>query len=297
MADNLKNLVARLGKRGPHRVLTGDLSFAGIPGKVYTPADGNGIAGIAFGHDWRLGVCNYHGTLRHLASWGIAVAAPDTERGFLPNARGFASDLETCLQILAGVKLGTGSVSVSPNKLFLAGHGFGASCAVLAATGRSAQSNPKSGYHNQPSIAGVMAVYPSDTTPSPYEAAKQVDAPGLVLHPGSAAESQYGDAKRMAALWRGEVVYRTIEGAGSSGFHEAYGRKFLLGGGTPEFAKQDLVRALMVGFTLAESEGKYDKFRETNVKLKNTETASQVELFRNLPEHMDTKQLLAQLQF
>ena len=66
MADKLKNLVPRLGKRGPHRVLTGDLDFAGLPGRVYTPAEGTGIPGIAFGHDWRIGVEHYHATLRHL---------------------------------------------------------------------------------------------------------------------------------------------------------------------------------------------------------------------------------------
>ena len=101
MADKLKNLVPRLGKRGPHRVLTGDLDFAGLPGRVYTPAEGTGIPGIAFGHDWRIGVEHYHATLRHLASWGFAVAAPDTEKGMMPNHRGFASDLESALQILA----------------------------------------------------------------------------------------------------------------------------------------------------------------------------------------------------
>src|SRR5699024_5063103 len=77
VAGSLNHLVPRLGKRGPHRVLTGDLNFAGIPGRVYTPAEGKGIPGIAFGHDWRVGVKAYHATLRHLASWGFAVAAPD----------------------------------------------------------------------------------------------------------------------------------------------------------------------------------------------------------------------------
>ena len=74
VADKMKNLITRLGKRGPHRVMVGDLNFAGIPGRVYTPAEGNGIPGIAFGHDWRVGVDAYHATLRHLASWGFAVA-------------------------------------------------------------------------------------------------------------------------------------------------------------------------------------------------------------------------------
>lgn len=297
MAENLKNLVTRLGKPGPHRVLTGDLNFAGIPGRVYVPEEGKGIPGVAFGHDWRLGVRAYHGTLRHLASWGIAVAAPDTEQGLMPNHRGFAADLETCLQILAGVKLGAGNVTVSPKQLFLAGHGMGAAAAVLAATGREAQTSANKHAYGAPTVAGVMAVYPSDATPSPYEAAKHVGAPGLVLSPGTIGAVKAGDPERLAANWRGEVVYRSIDGASSAGFHEAYGRKLLLGGGTPEFSKQDLVRGLMVGFVLAEEDKKYGKFRTPGEELKKTAVKSQLELYRNLPENIETKDLLARLAF
>ena len=134
MAENLKTLVSNLSKRGPHRVLVGDLSYVGLPGVVYTPAKGKGVPGIAFGHDWRAPVEDYHATLRHLASWGIAVAAPNTETGFVPDHRGLANDLESALQILGGVRLGEGEVTVSPAKLGLAGHGMGAGAAVLAAT-------------------------------------------------------------------------------------------------------------------------------------------------------------------
>ena len=42
MAENLKTLVSNLSKRGPHRVLVGDLSYVGLPGVVYTPAKGKG---------------------------------------------------------------------------------------------------------------------------------------------------------------------------------------------------------------------------------------------------------------
>ncbi|MGO9925558.1 MAG: hypothetical protein ACLPLP_05270, partial [Mycobacterium sp.] len=31
-----RKLVAALSRRGPHRVLRGDLAFAGLPGVVYT---------------------------------------------------------------------------------------------------------------------------------------------------------------------------------------------------------------------------------------------------------------------
>src|SRR5699024_2747932 len=74
VAENLKKHLSKLSKRGPHRVMVGDLDYAGLPGKIYTPAEGNGVPGVAFGHDWMKPIKHYHQTLRHLASWGIAVA-------------------------------------------------------------------------------------------------------------------------------------------------------------------------------------------------------------------------------
>ena len=65
-----------LTRRGPHRVLRGDLGFAGLPGTVYTPESGLNLPGVAFGHDWLQGVGRYSGTLEHLASWGVVAAAP-----------------------------------------------------------------------------------------------------------------------------------------------------------------------------------------------------------------------------
>ena len=66
MAEKFKKQLSKLSKRGPHHVLIGDLSYAGLPGKVYTPAEGNGVAAIAFGHDWMTSVKSYHQTLQHL---------------------------------------------------------------------------------------------------------------------------------------------------------------------------------------------------------------------------------------
>src|SRR5699024_7564964 len=37
VSANLKKHLATLSKRGGHRVLVGDLDYAGLPGKVYTP--------------------------------------------------------------------------------------------------------------------------------------------------------------------------------------------------------------------------------------------------------------------
>ncbi|MCZ4238140.1 hypothetical protein O4H25_14975, partial [Staphylococcus equorum] len=80
-----------------HKVLRGDLAFAGQPGVVFTPAEGYNLPAVAFGHGWLLGTNRYKGTLEHLASWGIVAAAPDTGRGPMPSHRGLATDLGTVL--------------------------------------------------------------------------------------------------------------------------------------------------------------------------------------------------------
>lgn len=286
VADNLNKLVSKLGKRGPHRVLTGDLSFAGIPGKVYTPSEGKAIPGVAFGHDWKLGVDAYHATLRHLASWGIAVVAPDTEKSFAPNHRGFASDLETGLQILAGVRLGQGNITVRPNNLYLAGHGMGGAAAVLAASGREATKNLK-GYSGAPSVAGVAAIFPSDSAPSVYKAARNVEAPGLVLEAGSLGETPTGNPKRLATNWAGDVTYRRIDKAMSGQLHEKALRNFVLGSGLPSPSTQELLRALLTGFILAGSESSYKTFRNPEAALKKTTVFSREELVESLPENAD----------
>lgn len=90
---------------------------------------------MAFGHDWLQGVGRYNGTLEHLASWGIVAAAPNTETGIAPSVLNLAFDLGTTLDIITGVRLGPGKISVHPTKLGLVGHGFGASAAVFTAVG------------------------------------------------------------------------------------------------------------------------------------------------------------------
>src|ERR1700719_3914775 len=57
-AAPLRKRVAALSRRGPHRVLRGDLAFAGLPGAVYTPEAGLNLPGVAFGHDWLSGTAS-----------------------------------------------------------------------------------------------------------------------------------------------------------------------------------------------------------------------------------------------
>lgn len=305
VAENVKNLIARLGRPGPYDVRVGDLGVAGLPGRVYVPVNGSGgagrtgrkkrtsVPGLVFAHDWRISADAYHVTLRNLASWGIAVAAPDTETGFRPDHRGFAADLESSLTILAGVKLGDGATVVDVNRLYLAGHGMGAGAAVLAATGRPVTS-PGSG--DTPSLAGVIAVYPSDTTPSCYEAARVVEAPALVLDAGRPGSVPTGNAGRLAANWRGPVGYRKILKGSPAGFSEPVLRKVGLGGAGLEFAVQDLIRALIIGFIAGDGavdtrEAKaftpLHRFGADLPDIKGTSTATRRELFESLPEFFD----------
>ncbi|AWB84993.1 dienelactone hydrolase family protein [Corynebacterium liangguodongii] len=252
MSANLKKL-SDLSKRGPHRVLEGDLGYTGLPGKVYTPAEGDGLPAIAFGHDWMRSVDDYHATLRHLASWGIVVAAPDTESGLRPDHSGFAADLDTAVQILAGVRLGNGNVTVAPAKIGVAGHGMGGGAAVL-----SAVDNPK--------VKAVAAIYPANTAPSAIEAARNLLIPAMVIGPGEDSDSLFdpGNPAKLAYNWAGEVVYRAPAKGSQASFSEDGLAKRLLGLGKPNSKVQASVRGLLVGYLLHELAGerKYSAFSE-----------------------------------
>ncbi|MFP2060373.1 MULTISPECIES: dienelactone hydrolase family protein [Corynebacterium] len=274
MADNLKTLTSNLSKRGPHRVMVGDLAFTGLPGKVYTPAEGNGIPGIAFAHDWRTPIEEYHATLRHLASWGIAVAAPDTENGIVADHRGLANDLETALQILAGVRLGEGKVVVHPKKLGVAGHGMGAGVAVLAAAGHDL-------------ISGVGCVFPATTVPSSSAAATNVSAPGLVLAPGEDQWLDRGNPARLAVQWKGDVVYREVDKADQGSFSETTLLRRLAGFSSSKVKYQEVARAALTGFLLATvgDDKKYSDFADPTATIKGTTNRDMEWLIKELPEN------------
>lgn len=238
-------------------MLVGDLGYAGLEGRVYVPAEGSNLPGVAFGHDWLKNVKAYHGTLRHLASWGIAVAAPNTERGFTSDHRGFAADLESCLQILAGVKLGTGNITVSPGKLGVVGHGMGAGCAVLTAVDNDV-------------VKAVGAVYPADTSPSCYRAAQHVTCPGLVIS-GEDNFFDAGNPARLAGLWKGDAAYRELKKGRQGSFSEDTAFKLITGAGSLANRPRELVRGLLTGFLLHQLAGEkeYSAFSAADAEAKN----------------------------
>lgn len=253
-----RSLFSKLTRRGPHRVLRGDLAFAGIPGVVYTPASGYHLPGVAFGHDWLTDTDHYGGTLEHLASWGIVAAAPDTQRGLVPSVLTLAHDLSSTMDVISGVRLGPGEISVAPENLALAGDGFGASAAILAAT----TTQPKA----------VAAVFPAVTKPSAEAAAGQLRVPGLVLATPDDAKSLRTDALEVAEAWDGAVL-RVVKKAKTGGLTEKRRLTRLLGFPGSSDDTQKTVRALMTGFLLFHltDDARYAEFADPDAKLRNTE--------------------------
>ena len=232
-----KKLFKALTRRGPHRVLRGDLAFAGLPGIVYTPESGMNLAGVAFGHDWLAGVDRYYGTLEHLASWGIVAAAPATETGVAPSVMNLAFDLGATLDIVAGVRLGPGKISVHPSKLGVVGHGFGGSAAVFAAAGMPAK--PKA----------VAALFPTVTKPPAEQPAATLQVPGLVLTaPGDPATLR-SNAVELSRAWKGATL-RTVDGAKAGGLIEGRRLARVIGLPGADRSTQKVVRALLTGYLL-----------------------------------------------
>ena len=253
-----RTLFATLTRRGPHQVLRGDLGFAGIPGVVFTPAYGFHLPGVAFGHDWLTDTDNYTGTLEHLASWGIVSAAPGTQRGPVPSVLTLAHDLGATLDVISGVRLGPGQISVAPETLGLAGHGFGAAAAVLASTGPA-------------QVKAVAAVFPAVTKPSAEAAAAQLQVPGLVLATPDEAPSLRTDALEVAAAWDGAVL-RVVKKANAAGLAEKRRLTRLLGFPGSSDDTQKTVRALLTGFLLFHLTGDktYQEFADPEADLPHT---------------------------
>ena len=224
-------------RRGPHKVLRGDLAFAGLPGTVYTPATGKNLPGVAFGHDWITSAERYDGTLEHLASWGIVAAAPNTETSLAPSVLNLAYDLGTTLDIIAGVRLGGGDISVHPGKLAVAGHGFGASAAVFAAAGMPAK--PRA----------VFAAYPLVSSPPAEQPAAGLKVPGLILTDPGDPMTLRSNAVELARAWKASTL-RSTSKTKAGGLVE--GRRLATVVGLPGADKgtQRIVRALMTGYLL-----------------------------------------------
>ena len=255
-----KKLFAALTRRGPHRVLRGELAFAGLPGVVYTPEAGMNLPGIAFGHDWLAHADRYEGTLEHLASWGIVAAAPATETGIAPSVLNLAFDLGSTLDIITGIRLGTGKISVHPTKLGVVGHGFGASAAVFAAAGL------------QQRVKTAVALFPAVSKPAAQEPAAALKTPGLILADPGDPMSLRSNAVELARSWR-PATLRSVKKATAGGLVEGrrLARAFKLPGA--DRGTQKTVRALTTGYLLYVLAGDktYRDFADPEAVLPRTE--------------------------
>lgn len=256
----IRKLVAALSRRGPHRVLRGDLAFAGLPGVVYTPEEGLNLPGVAFGHDWLAGASRYSNLLEHLASWGIVAGAPDTQRGLAPSVLNFAFDLGTALDIVSGVRLGPGKISVHPAKLGVAGHGFGGSAAVFAAAGMPAKP------------AAVAAIFPSVTSPPAHQPAATLQVPGVIFAAPGDPKTLNSHALPLADAWDAATL-RIVSKAEPGGLVEGRRLTTVVGLAGPHRRTQRSVRALLTGYLLYALAGdkKYRDFADPDVHLPGTE--------------------------
>ena len=260
-----RKLFSSLTRRGPNKVLRGDLAFAGLPGVVYTPATGYGLPAVAFGHDWLCDTDDYAATCEHLASWGIVAAAPNTQRGLVPSVLNLSHDLGTTLEVITGVRLGPGQISVAPTKLGLAGHGFGAAAAIFAAAAASR------GADAGPAPKAVVAVFPGVTTPSAEAAAATLTVPGLVLATEDDGRSIRTDAREIAGCWDGSVL-RVVDKASATSLAEEHGLTGLLGIPRRSTRPQQTVRALVTGFLLFHLSGDktYRDFADPDATFRHT---------------------------
>lgn len=237
MVASTKKLFAALTRRGPHRVLRGDLAFAGLPGVVYTPESGLNLAGVAFGHDWLAGADRYEGTLEHLASWGIVAAAPHTETSVAPSVLNLAVDLGSTLDIIAGVRLGPGKISVHPTKLGVVGHGFGGSAAVFTAAGMPSK------------LKSAVAMFPTVSKPPAERPAASLPVLGLILTAQGDPMTLRSNAVELARVWKSGTL-RIVDKVKPGGLIE--GRRLARVVGLPgaDRSTQKVVRALLTGYLL-----------------------------------------------
>lgn len=237
-ARNVREALERLSGRGPHDVLRGDLGMIGVPGVVYAPAEGLGLPAVAFAHDWLQPASRYAELLRHLASWGIVAAAPDSQRGPLPSHARFSADLRTALDVCAGVRLGDGRISVDARRTAFAGHGIGGGTALLAAAGH-------------PRVAAVVTIAAAQTQPSALEAARRLTVPVLHLAAGrDTVAPAAGHAEILAAAAGGPVQLRTLKKASHTGFLAGRHWSDLLLSGSPDARTRRLAHALVTAFLL-----------------------------------------------
>ncbi|MFF0708145.1 dienelactone hydrolase family protein [Gordonia sputi] len=259
-------LSKQLARRGPHKVLRGDLGIVGMPGHVFTPADAGRYPAIAFGHGWLTGANRYRSLLYHFASWGIVVAAPDDQKRVMASDIGLAADLRAAASIVSNYSLGTGEITVDRDRIGFVGHGFGASAAVIAAGDQQLLGQ------EAPDARGVVALFPAPTTPALPQAAKTATAPCLLLTGAGDLDNVDANALALARDYAGDVSLRTIPKATRAGIVERPSVKSLLGFAAVDRKSHSTVRAMSTGFLLYTLTGdpQYAAFADAEAQIGKT---------------------------
>ncbi|MCF3938967.1 MULTISPECIES: dienelactone hydrolase family protein [Gordonia] len=237
-------LMSELGRRGPYRVLRGDLGIVGMRGQVFSPDSGRRLPAIAVGHTWMADSQRYRDLLYHFASWGFVTVAPDANSGFFASDIGLAADLRAALDIVSHVPLGHGAVTVDPDRLGLVGHGFGASAAVLAASDQALRG------HRAPELGGVVAAFPAPTTSALLPAAALVRAPGLIIAGAGELDTMDANALPLAQAYGADVVLRTVPRGAPRDLLERRTIKSFVGMNGSDRALHAMIRAAGTGFLL-----------------------------------------------
>lgn len=242
---------------------------------MYTPESGMNLPGIAFGHDWLASADRYAGTLEHLASWGIVAAAPHTETSFAPSVLNLAFDLGTTLDIISGVRLGPGKISVHPTKLGVVGHGFGGSAAVFAAAGMADR------------LKTAVALFPTVTKPPAQQPASGLRVPGLILADPGDPMSLRSNAVELARAWK-PATLRNVKKVTAGGLVEGRRLARVLKLPGADRGTQKIVRALLTGYLLHQLTGDktYRDFSDPEVVLPRAEV---LDPFSDDPVELENK--------
>jgi pimeloyl-ACP methyl ester carboxylesterase len=129
------------------------------------PITGCSFGLIGFGHGFTISVTAYRYLAASLVPDGYVLVLPATEGGLSPSHADFAADLVFAIYAL---RSNPTFAPILQSKSVLAGHSMGGGAAVLAMAG-------------DPSIAGLFALAPAETTPSAIAAASSISRDALVM--------------------------------------------------------------------------------------------------------------------
>jgi hypothetical protein len=183
--------------------------------------------------------------------------------------------LGTTLDVISGVRLGPGKISVHPTKLGVAGHGFGGSAAVFAAAGMSGR------------VKSAVALFPSVTRPAAEKPAASLAVPGLILADPGDPMSLRSNAVELARVWK-PATLRSAKKVTAGGLVEGRRLSRMVKLPGEDKGTQKIVRALLTGYLLYTLTGDktYRDFADADAVLPKTEV---MDPFSGNPVELENK--------